>query len=71
VSSSGTQAGGIGTSVALLSMPRFLLAVDRASGRQLMAVSCERRGSAAYTSGVLVNRLRKQVERLEKSPGTH
>ena len=45
--------------------PRFLIAIDRASGRQLMAVSCERRGSASYTSGVLVNRLRKQVEKLQ------
>jgi hypothetical protein len=66
VSGSGTYAGGVGTSVALMSMPRFLMAVDRASGRRLMAVSCERRGSASYTAGVLVNRMRKRVEKPEK-----
>jgi len=66
VTASATYATGVGTSVPLLSMPRILAAVDRASGRQLMAVSCERRGSASYTAGVLVNRLRKQVEKAEK-----
>lgn len=67
VTSSGTYSSGVGTSVPLLSMPRFLIAVDRASGRHLIAVSCERRGSAAYTAGVLVNRLRKQIEKHQKS----
>jgi len=66
VTSSGMHASGVGTSVPLLSMPRFLMAVDRASGRQLMAVSCERRGSASYTAGVLVTRMKKQIEKPEK-----
>jgi hypothetical protein len=66
VTSSGTYASGTGTSIPLMSLPRFLIAIDRASGRQLMAVSCERRGSASYTSGVLVNRLRKKIEKPEK-----
>jgi hypothetical protein len=46
VTSSGTYAPGVGTSVPLLSMPRILAAVDRATGRQLIAVSCQRRMSA-------------------------
>jgi len=66
VTSSGTYASGVGMSVPLMSMPRFLMAVDRASGRQLMAVSCERRRSAGYTAGVLVTRMRKQIEKQEK-----
>jgi hypothetical protein len=68
VSSSGTQASGMGTSAPLLSQPRFLVAVDRASGRQLLAVRCERReiSGSGRTAGVLVNRMRKQVERGEK-----
>jgi hypothetical protein len=66
VTSSGTYASGVGTSVPLMSVPRFLIAVDRASGRQLMAVSCERRLAAGYTAGVLVNRMRKQIEKSEK-----
>ncbi len=65
VTSSGTYSSGTGMSFPLMSLPRFLTAIDRASGRQLMAVSCERRRSASYTSGVLVNRLRKQVEKLQ------
>ena len=68
VTSSGTYATGVGTSLPLLSMPRILAAIDRATGRQLMAVSCERRMSASYTAGVLVNRLRKQIEKPER-PG--
>lgn len=43
---SGTYASGSGMSVPLMSYPRFLIAVDRASSRQLGAVSCERRMSA-------------------------
>jgi hypothetical protein len=65
VTSSGTYSSGTGMSFPLMSLPRFLIAIDRVSGRQLMAISCERRGSASYTSGVLVNRLRKQVEKLQ------
>jgi hypothetical protein len=68
VTSSGTHASGIGTSAPLLSAPRFLVAIDRASGRQLMAVRCERReiNGAGRTAGVLVSRMRKHVEKPEK-----
>jgi hypothetical protein len=65
VASFGTYASGTGTFVPLMSFPQFLTAVDRASGRQLTAVSCERRLSAGYTAGVLVNRMRKQIEKSE------
>ena len=68
VTSSGTYATGVGTSLPLLSMPRILAAIDRTNGRQLMAVSCERRMSASYTAGVLVNRLRKQIEKQTARP---
>jgi hypothetical protein len=65
VTGSGTYASGVGTSVPLLSMPRFLVAIDRASGRQLTAVRCERRAinGAGRTAGVLVSRMKKQVEK--------
>lgn len=66
VTGSGTYASGVGISVPLMSMPRFLMAVDRASGRQLMAVSCERHMSAGRTAGDLVSRMRKQIEKPEK-----
>ena len=66
VTSSGTYASGVGTSIPLMSLPRFLMAVDRASGRQLLAVSCERRMGAGYTAGALVERMKKQIEKLEK-----
>jgi len=66
--SSGTYSSGVGTSVPLMSMPRFLAAVDRATGRQLIAVRCERRAinGASRTAAVLVSRMRKQVEKPEK-----
>ncbi len=70
VASSATYASGTGMSLPLMSLPRFLAAVDRISGQELMAVSCERRGGAGYTAGVLVNRMRKQIERSGK-PDSH
>jgi len=66
VSATGTYASGVGTSIPVMSDQRFLIAVDRVSERQLKAVSCERRVGAGYTAGVLVNRMRKEIEKLDK-----
>jgi hypothetical protein len=62
----GTYATGTATSVPLMSLPRYLTAVDRTSNRQLLAVSCERRLGSGYTAGVLVNRMRKEIDKLDK-----
>ena len=53
---------GAGTSIPLMSHSEILTALDRASGRQLMTVSCEHCTGAGYTAGVLVNQMRKQIE---------
>jgi hypothetical protein len=42
---------------------RSLIAVDRVSQRQLVGVNYDRR-MPAQTAGVLVNRMRKQIEKL-------
>jgi hypothetical protein len=42
---------------------RSLIAVDRISQRQLMGVNYDRR-MPAQTAGVLVNRMKKQIEKL-------
>jgi hypothetical protein len=42
---------------------RSLIAVDRVSQRQLMGVNCDRR-MPAQTARILVNRMRKQIEKL-------
>jgi hypothetical protein len=65
VSGGGGFASGFGTSTPIMNDQRFLIAVDRASQRQLMGVGCERRLGAEYTAGVLVNRMKKQIEKPE------
>jgi hypothetical protein len=42
---------------------RSLIAVDRVSQRQLIGVNCDRR-MPAQTARILVNRMRKQIEKL-------
>src|SRR5262249_8725667 len=64
----GAYASGSGTSVALLSDQRFLIAVEPQTERQLDVISCERRAGSGSTAGVLVNRMRKYIEKLETTP---
>jgi hypothetical protein len=59
----GTFATGVGMSMPIFSDQRFLLAFDRATRRKLVTISCERRLGSNYTAGVLVNRMRKRVEK--------
>jgi hypothetical protein len=67
---SGTYASGTGTSIAIVSDQRFLIAVEPQTERQLVVISCERRAGAGYTAGVLINRMRKYIEKQEKAPST-
>jgi hypothetical protein len=68
---SGTYASGTGTSIAIVSDQRFLIAVEPQTERQLAVISCERRLGASYTAGVLINRMRKYIEKQEKAPSIH
>ena len=71
MNASATYASGSGMTIPIVSAQRFLIAVDRVSKRQLMAVDCERRMSASYTTGVLVNRMKKQLEKTEQERHGH
>lgn len=62
--SSATTTGG--GSLLLASYPRLLTVVDASTGRSVIVTTCERRISASYTAGVLVNRLRKRIENAAK-----
>ncbi|HET9742674.1 MAG TPA: hypothetical protein VFQ00_07995 [Terriglobales bacterium] len=66
VSGTGNYASGTGFAVPLMSFKRFLIVLDRASHRQLLAVDHQRTMTATYTASALVNRMRKQVEKLDK-----
>jgi hypothetical protein len=55
----------------MVSDQRFLIAVEPRTERQLVIISCERRVGSGYTAGVLINRMRKHVEKLEKASSTH
>jgi hypothetical protein len=61
VNASGDYASGTATHVPLMSMKRYLLLVDPATKKQIFLVECERRMSAGYTGGVLVNDLKSRI----------
>jgi hypothetical protein len=48
--------------------PRYLAVLHPRTRARLFFVSCERRVTAGYTAGVLVNRLRKRIEAINKRP---
>jgi hypothetical protein len=52
----------------LFSKPRRLGVFHPETKNELLFVSCERRVTAGYTAGVLVNRLKKRVEAIDKRP---
>ena len=55
-----------GTLIPVVSDQRFLILVDKTGKRNLLTISCERRLSASYTAGVLVNRLQDRLKNDEK-----
>jgi hypothetical protein len=65
VSGNSAYASGIGTSIPIVIGRCFLIAVDRASQRQLMGFSSERHTISGQTAGVLVNQIKKQIEKSE------
>lgn len=67
VNSYGGNSSGTGMTIPLMSFDRFLIAFDRATRRQLIAVDHQRTMAASYTAGALVKRMRKEIETPKKS----
>lgn len=60
-SASGNYASVTATHVPLLSTKRYLMLVDPATKQQIFLVECDRRLSAGYTGGLLVNDLKARI----------